>query len=137
MEAESADAVTVPPVIKEGTDADEGSCLLYEFVVCTVIIGVVCVFGLVGNFTSFFVLCKHKTETATIFLLQCMAMFDSLLLLVALFVYVLPGIYPYTGRLKVRHSKHCFIIIKLPVLVLVCCNFRLINENVTFHKWEN
>jgi len=76
-------------------------CQLYEFVVCTVIIGTVCMFGLAGNVVSFFVLCKHKSDTAAIFLLQSMAVFDSLLLIVTLIIYVLPSVYPYTGALQV------------------------------------
>jgi len=101
MEAESVDAVTLEPLVEEGSDADGDGCTLYDFVVCTVVIGLVCVFGLAGNVTSFFVLLKHKTETATIFLLESMAVFDSLLLLVSLVLYVLPNVYPYTGRLQV------------------------------------
>ena len=108
MEAKSADDVTLPPLVDEDADTDQASCDLYDFVVFTVVIGLVCVFGLAGNITSFFVLCKHKTETATIFLLQCMAVFDSLLLLFALFLYVLPAVYPYTGSLQVSHSTLCF-----------------------------
>jgi len=105
MEANSADATTSQP---EDSDPDKASCELYDFVVCTVVIGLVCVFGLAGNVTSFFVLLKHKTESATIFLLQSMAVFDSLLLLVSLFLYVLPHVYPYTGRLQVRRATQCF-----------------------------
>jgi len=108
MDAESGDdaAVTLQAGGSAADDADEAGCRLYDFVVCTVIIGLVCVFGLAGNVTSFFVLLKHKSETATIFLLQSMAVFDSLLLLVSLFIYTLPFIYPYTGRLQVRMPFH-------------------------------
>jgi len=107
MASESADAVTLEPSVEEDWNTDDtSSCLLYNFVVCTVVIGLVCVFGLAGNITSFFVLLKHKTESATIFLLESMAVFDSLLLLVSLFVYVLPTVYPYTGRLQVRHTRY-------------------------------
>jgi len=108
METKSADDVTLPPYVEEPADTKQASCDLYDFVVCTVVIGLVCVFGLAGNITSFFVLCKHKTETATIFLLQCMAVFDSLLLLFTFLLYVLPAVYPYTGSLQVSHSTLCF-----------------------------
>jgi len=104
MDAESSNDVTLLSSVQEHADSDQASCELYNFVVCTLIIGLVCIFGLAGNVTSFFVLCKHKTETATIFLLQCMAVFDSMLLVVTLFVYVLPAVYPYTGRLQVSRS---------------------------------
>jgi len=108
METKSVDDVTLPLLVEEPADTKQASCDLYDFVVCTVVIGLVCVFGLAGNITSFFVLCKHKTETATIFLLQCMAVFDSLLLLSTLLLYVLPAVYPYTGSLQVSHSTLCF-----------------------------
>lgn len=107
MDLDSYDYFTLSPFVDEDSDSDRASCELYEFVVCTVVIGFVCVFGFAGNVTSFFVLLKHKTETATIFLLQCMAVFDSLLLLMALFIYVLPGVNPYTGKLQVRLSCLC------------------------------
>ena len=76
------------------------NCRLFEFVVCTVIIGVLSFLGLVGNVTSFFVLRKHKSETATIFLLQVLAVSDSILLLCSALVYTLSSIYPTVGGLK-------------------------------------
>ena len=124
MEVDNDDDATVrPPFAEQDSDADEAGCQLYNFVVCTIVIGLVCVFGLAGNVTSFFVLCKHKSETATIFLLQSMAVFDSLLLLVSLFVYVLPYVYPYTGRLQVRHSIYAAL---RGLTYVSLCNFIII-----------
>jgi len=97
-----ADATVTSPMTS--SSAEEESCRLYDFVVCTVLIGAFCVFGLVGNATSFVVFCRqHKTDTAAsaVLLLQCMAVCDSLLLLVAIAVYALPAVYPYTGHLQV------------------------------------
>jgi len=65
-------------------------CDLYDFVVFSLIIGFICLFGLAGNVLSFIVLWKHKSETAAIFLLQCMAVSDFLLLVCAIFLYTLP-----------------------------------------------
>ena len=81
----------------------ERQCQAFHFITCTVVIGVFCLLGLLGNVTSFLVLTKHKTETATIFLLQCLAVADGLLLAVTLVVYSIPGIYPYTHSFKVLH----------------------------------
>ena len=53
------------------------------------LIGILCILGLSGNITSFFVLWKHKTETATIFLLQVLAVCDSVLLIISFFIYPL------------------------------------------------
>lgn len=90
---------------------DYDSCNLYNFVVCTIIIGLISLFGLTGNVTSFVVLYKHKTETAAIFLLQCMAVFDSLLLVVSIVVYTMPSVYPYTGRLQTVHESFEYIVL--------------------------
>ena len=78
----------------------EEKCEHFEFVVCTVIIGVLCVLGLAGNVTSFFVLRKHKSETATVILLQVLAVSDSVLLLCSMLVYTLSSFYPMTGKLQ-------------------------------------
>jgi len=104
-----ADDLTPSPFVDEDSDTEDASCRLYDFVVLTVVLGLVCLFGLAGNITSFFVLCKHKTETATIFLLQCMAVFDSLLLVASLILYVLPNFYPYTGRLQVSNVARALL----------------------------
>jgi len=45
--------------------ADESSCRLYDFVVCTVLIGAFCVFGLIGNATSFVVFYDKRTDGRT------------------------------------------------------------------------
>lgn len=76
------------------------SCRLYDLVVCGLLIGAFCLFGLVGNSTSFVVFCRqHKTgaAAAAVLLLECMAVCDSLLLVVAVAVYVVPAVYLYTG----------------------------------------
>lgn len=78
----------------------EESCKQFEFVVCTIVIGLLCFLGLAGNITSFFVLRKHKSETATIFLLLVLAVSDSILLLCSFLVYTLSSIYPLTGGLR-------------------------------------
>ena len=75
-------------------------CKLFEFLICGVVIGSICVLGLLGNVTSMMVLWKHKMETATILLLQSLAFTDCLLLTTTLFVYTLPAVHLYTGELK-------------------------------------
>jgi hypothetical protein len=104
-------ASAIPPDADELPSGDVDSCNLYNFIVCTIIIGLICLFGLTGNVTSFIVLYKHKTETAAIFLLQCMAVFDSLLLVVSVIIYTLPWVYPYTGRLQTVHDSFDYIVL--------------------------
>ncbi|ELU17916.1 hypothetical protein CAPTEDRAFT_196839 [Capitella teleta] len=74
------------------------SCSMYTFILCVIIIGAICILGLVGNLTSLFVLVKHKTETVTIFLLQSICVSDSLLLLTSVVVYCLPEGFAYARR---------------------------------------
>jgi len=45
-------------------------CLLYSFVTCTVIIGLLAVCGSVGNVISFAVFYRDKIKTSTTFLFQ-------------------------------------------------------------------
>jgi len=45
-------------------------CVVYSFVTCTVIIGLLAVFGTIGNITSFAVFYRDKIKTSTTFLFQ-------------------------------------------------------------------
>jgi len=109
----------------EGDDEQEADewCRLYEFVVCTLLIGSFCLFGLVGNGASFVVFCRqHKTGAAAsaVLLLQCMAVCDSLLLLVAVAVYALPAVYPYSGHLLAVHQSFMVYVVYVwpPAMIL-------------------
>ncbi|KAI0225534.1 FMRFamide receptor [Lamellibrachia satsuma] len=72
-------------------------CRLFDLVVLTVVIGCLCLVGLAGNLTSLFVLRRHNAETVTVFLLECLAVSDALLLLCSLVVYCLAPILAYAG----------------------------------------
>lgn len=43
-----------------GVTMDDPACKLFDFVVCTLVIGIICLFGLCGNLTSFGVLYKQN-----------------------------------------------------------------------------
>jgi len=107
-----------------GDDVDDDVlCQLYEFVVCTLLIGAFGVFGLVGNATSFVVFSRQRTtdsaSASAVLLLQCMAVCDSLLLVVAVAVYALPSIYPYTGHLQSIHDTLDYIIYVWPPAMIL------------------
>ena len=74
--------------------AEQLSCDKFNFFTCVVVIGIVCLLGVVGNTTSVLVLWKHKTDSATIFLLQALSIADSVLLITTLTVYTFPQLYP-------------------------------------------
>jgi len=112
MDVTTRDSVTRDAAVTLSmTSSADASCRLFDFVVCTALIGAFCVFGLIGNVTSFVVFCRqHKTDAAAVLLLQCMAVCDSLLLLVALAVYALPAVYPYTGHLQAVYETFDYIV---------------------------
>ena len=74
---------------------DNNTFKRFDFVVDTVIIGTVCLLGLMGNILSFCVFSKHKNETPTVFLLRVLSLTDSLLLLTSIFMYSINGIHTF------------------------------------------
>ena len=75
-------------------------CALFDFAVYTLVVGFMIVFGVVGNALSFIVMLNDSATSATSFLLQALAVADTLVLLAALPLYVLPNIFPYTGLFR-------------------------------------
>ena len=70
-------------------------CRMFDLVVLTAIIGCLCLVGITGNLTSIFVLRRHNAKTGTMFLLQCLAVSDAMLLVCSLVVYSLTPILTY------------------------------------------
>ncbi len=66
----------------------EVSCEEFLFVFYVVVLGTVCIFGLIGNTLSFLVLQSEKHSHVATFLLQVMAVADNLLLICAGFVQI-------------------------------------------------
>ena len=75
-------------------------CALFDFSVYTIIVGSMTILGIVGNIISFTVLWKDSSKSATAFLLRSLAVADSLVLMVAVPLYAIAPIYPYTNFLK-------------------------------------
>ena len=75
-------------------------CLLYSFVVYTILLGLLCIVGLIGNLTSFAVFWMDKIKTSTSFLFQGLSMIDSLLLIAVFPIYCIKPFVEYTGQLQ-------------------------------------
>ena len=75
------------------------SCALFDFVIYTLAMGTLTVLGVLGNAVAFVVLLRDRGRSATSFLLQALAVADTLVLLAAVPLYVVPAVYPFTGRL--------------------------------------
>ncbi len=60
------------------------SCGVFEFIFNTIILGCCCVFGVIGNSISFFMLYNISMNSIVIFILQVLAVADNCVLLLAL-----------------------------------------------------
>lgn len=117
------------------TEPSELSCARFDFVVCVVVIGTLSILGIGGNAASFLVLCRHRTETATVMLLRVLAVSDSVLLFSSLFVYSLPAVYPYTGTLKLFQSHGIVAIYVWPIALMAHTITVWITVLVTLHRY--
>lgn len=77
--------------------ADESGCNLYLFVIYTVIVGFLCLFGFVSNSISFCVFYKDTVKTSTPFLFQGLSVIDNLLLITVIPLYCIEPFVIYTG----------------------------------------
>lgn len=76
-------------------------CAAFDFIIYTVTMGLLCLFGLVGNGVSFIILWKDSSKTgATSFILRALAVADCLVLLATIPLYVLAFIHPAVGAFK-------------------------------------
>ena len=110
-------------------------CDTFEFFICGVAIGIVCLFGISGNITSFLVLWKHKVQTATILLFQCLAFVDTVLLVMSLFVYTLPVIGGYTELIGITEDYHYVIMYIWPFGMMAHTVTVWLTVVVTLHRF--
>ncbi len=81
-------------------------CALFDFAIYTLVAGTLCILGLFGNIISFTVLWKDSSKSATAFLLRALAVADSLVLMMALPLYVTSSVYPLTGILEQYYKMY-------------------------------
>jgi len=62
--------------------------------------------GVIGNTISFIVLLRDRGRSATSFLLQALAVADTLVLLTAVPLYVAPPVHPFTGLLAGYYATY-------------------------------
>ena len=87
------------------------SCAAFDFGVYTIVVGTFCLLGFLGNAASFHILRQDNQKTATTaFLLQALAVADTLVLLFAVPLYVLPPVFPYTGYLGQYYALYLDIV---------------------------
>ncbi len=95
------------------------TCLLYSYIMHGLLLGVVCVLGLLGNSLSFAVFWRDPVKSSTHFLLQTLAVVDSLLLLTALPLHSLPAYLSFAHPLLYdSYVQHIFPFIAVYVYPL-------------------
>jgi len=99
------------------------SCALFDFVVYTLAMGLFAALGVLGNVVSFIVLLRDRGRSATSFLLQALAVADTMVLLTAVPLYVAPSVYPYTGLLAGYYSTYMFTVSAVSVEWLIGCEY--------------
>lgn len=74
-------------------------CMLYDFLIEAVLMGVLCLFGFAGNILSVLCLMKDRSKTATPFLLVSLEVADTIFLLTVLILRVLTSVHSFTNSL--------------------------------------
>ncbi|KAK2155951.1 hypothetical protein LSH36_226g05006 [Paralvinella palmiformis] len=86
-------------------------CNLYAFIINTVVIGTVCIVGLLGNVTSFVVFWLDKVKTSSSFLFQALSVIDSVLLILVFPLYCVTTFAEYTALLPSYYSVYPFVLV--------------------------
>ena len=75
-------------------------CLLFDFIIEAVMMGLLCLFGFTGNTLSMICLWRDRSKTATPFLLVSLEVADTMFLVTVLILRVLTSIHTFTGWLE-------------------------------------
>ena len=105
---ESMDNVTGAVNVSTGVGAHQphvggaipSGCLLYSFVVYTIVVGMLCILGTVGNLTAFIVFWKDNVKTSTSFLFQGLSFIDTVMLVCVFPLYCINPFVQYTEMLE-------------------------------------
>ena len=104
MAAVTAPNTSLVPANHTDTDADvllsestESACKVFLFLAYVVVLGSMCVFGLIGNTLSFMVLQWEKHNYVATFLLQVMSLADNLFLLTTGYSQIFAAVLIYMG----------------------------------------
>ena len=81
-----------------GKALTEQPCQLQICIIYTLIIGMLVVFGNIGNSLTFAVFWKGNFKSSTSFLFMCLALTDSAVLLTAFLVYSIPPVFTYMSN---------------------------------------
>lgn len=99
--------VTAPP--SEKVEDQELECGPVLFIFYVGIFGPIVIFGIIGNTLSFIVLSWEKHNRVATFLLQCLALTDSLFLLISGICQIFPAMTIYLQALSIKRMIQPYI----------------------------
>ena len=111
--------VTVAPNTTNGSHRIEETpeCLLYTFLMYSVVCLALCVFGSIGNILSFIVFLKDSLKTSTSFLFQALALIDTAMLILVIPVYCIVPIMRYLNKHEAYFYAHQYVLVYVLPLV--------------------
>ena len=80
-------------------------CHVQTFIIYTLIVGILVVFGIIGNSLTFAVFWKGNFKSSTSFLFMCLALTDSVVLLTAFMIYSIKSVSTYMSGKKFFQSS--------------------------------
>ena len=86
-------------------------CQMYTFMMYSVLMGLMCILGLIGNVISFLVFWKDKLKTSSSFLFQGLSLVDILMLLIAIPVYIIPPFVQYTQWFTIFGQVEAYVLV--------------------------
>ena len=89
------------------------SCKLYSFIIYTVFVGTLVVVGIMGNSFAFVVFWKESIKSSALFLIQCLSLIDSALLLTVLPLFPMHSFVVYTGWLQGYWAIQPYVLVYL------------------------
>ena len=95
------------------------NCRLYSFIVYTLIVGTLVVFGIIGNSLTFVVFWKGNFKSSTTFLFLSLSLIDSALLLAVFPFMTVDAFVDYTGWLQGYSSLRPYFTVYLYPTILV------------------
>ncbi|ESN90914.1 hypothetical protein HELRODRAFT_116471 [Helobdella robusta] len=104
----------------------EWKCELYTFSVYTVFIGFMCIVGFIGNIVSFIVFYNDKLKTSFLFLLQALAIVDTLMITCVFSIYSIQGFVQFTGLFRDSYNRYMY-----PVFMIIIYPFAFAFQALT------
>ncbi len=101
--------VTLPRNFSLSNSTEQNNCDLFYFIANGICGLIICVVGLVGNILSFWIIKEISKNSTTFFLLKCLTIADTTIVLWFVVLVVVPEIILYDGTLEYYYSEFQYV----------------------------